>query len=62
MCKICAKPTAIETISDHQDTTPLEYANNTQEILENPLDPDPGNGTDDGDLPDNFDNDEPDNN
>ena len=39
----------------------MNYVHDTQEISENPPDPDPGNGGDDGDPADNFDNDEPDN-
>ena len=49
---------AIETIHDYPDNTPLNYVHNTQEISENPPDPDPGNGGDVGDLPENYDNDE----
>ena len=64
-CIICTKPTknstAIKTIHDYPDNTPLNYVNDTQEISENPPDPDPRNGGDDGYPPNNFDNDEPDN-
>ena len=63
--KICAKPTKnsapIETIHDYPDNTSLNYVHDTQEISENPPDPDPRNGGDDGDPPNNIDNDEPDN-
>ena len=63
--KICAKPTknstAIKTIHDYPDNTSLYYVHDTQGISENPPDPDPRNGGDDGDPPDNFDNDKPDN-